>query len=360
MPKKKIAVAKLIPSSYDLGVDGSGTPDWNISNATNLYSDIDGTRSATLAKHVNDRDNKRTFVLKGFTVKEGYELPEDADVSSVHVKIKLDCDFVDDGSTTSLTADGIALVPGSTMELESGRAYYDDPIVLDYNFGLTGKELFNLYKANPNSFGIAISPVKNTAPDQYSTYANIAIYGAEIDVEYLYEEDDTVKIDVSDTGTSVFVDIDTGSGFTINDGKLNGSFTGTIEKQYTGRTDKVSVNLMDVPIVEEKEARDLKLVEFDRKNGQLVCTKTSEELNSMFVVYGSTDICMIKYRDVYDYDKYMIARVANYPGTNVYFYCFEHQVEQSGSTNNLKINAITIEVTSSGVTETTNQFTISG
>lgn len=156
-----MATIRLIPSAYSL----SNTSYLSISNASNMYTNIDSTTYATV-NHTRSRTTSYYIYVKGFNFDD---IPADAIINSAVVKVK--------AKVTSAGSYAPALYNNTTSldQNLSGNIGTTDTIS---TVDITSN--WETYKGYGNNFGIRLRLNRSS---RY-TASSMNIYGAEILVDY--------------------------------------------------------------------------------------------------------------------------------------------------------------------------------
>lgn len=156
-----MATIRLIPSTYSL----SSTSYLNISNASNMYTDIDSTTYATV-NHTRTSTTSYYIYVKGFNFDD---IPADAIINSATVKVK--------AKVTSASSYAPALYNNTTSLGQN----------LSGNIGTTATTStvditsnWETYKGYGSNFGIRLRLNRSSS----GTASSMNIYGAEILVDY--------------------------------------------------------------------------------------------------------------------------------------------------------------------------------
>ena len=173
-----MATIRLIPSTYSL----SNTSYLSISNASNMYTNIDSTTYATV-NHTRSRTTSYYVYVRGFNFDD---IPADAIINSAIVKVKAKVTGASSyapklyNNTTSL---------GQSLSGNIGTTATTSTIDITSNW--------ETYKEYGNNFGIRLQLNRSSR----NTASSMNIYGAEILVDYTVPVYHTVSITQSTGGT---------------------------------------------------------------------------------------------------------------------------------------------------------------
>ena len=173
-----MATIRLIPSAYSL----SNTSYLNISNASNLYTNIDSTTYATV-NHTRRSTTSYYIYVKGFNFND---IPADAIINSATVKVKAKVTSAGSyapalyNNTTSL---------GQNLSGNIGTATTTSTVDITSNW--------ETYKGYGSNFGIRLRLNRSS---RY-TASSMNIYGAEILVDYTIPTYHNVSVTQSTGGT---------------------------------------------------------------------------------------------------------------------------------------------------------------
>ena len=173
-----MATIRLIPSTYSL----SSTSYLSISNASNMYTNIDSTTYA-IVNHTRSRTTSYYIYVRGFNFND---IPADAIINSAIVKVK--------AKVTSAGSYAPRLYNNTTSLKQS----------LSGNIGTTATTStiditsnWETYKGYGNNFGIRLQLNRSSS----NTASSMNIYGAEILVDYTIPTYHNVSVTQSTGGT---------------------------------------------------------------------------------------------------------------------------------------------------------------
>lgn len=173
-----MATIRLIPSAYSL----SNTDYLSVSNASNMYTNIDSTTYATV-NHTRSRTTSYYIYVRGFNFDD---IPADAIINSATVKVK--------AKVTSAGSYAPALYNNTTSLSQS----------LSGNIGTTATTStiditsnWETYKGYGSNFGIRLRLSRSSR----NTASSMNIYGAEILVDYTIPIYHNVSVTQSTGGT---------------------------------------------------------------------------------------------------------------------------------------------------------------
>lgn len=174
-----MATIRLIPSAYSL----SNTSYLSISNASNMYTNIDSTTYATVNHTRNYSTTSYYIYVKGFNFDD---IPADAIINSAIVKVK--------AKVTSASSYAPTLCNNTTSLNQN----------LSGNIGTTATmstiditSNWETYKGYGSNFGIRLQLNRSS----FWTASSMNIYGAEILVDYTVPTYHTVSVTQSTGGT---------------------------------------------------------------------------------------------------------------------------------------------------------------
>ena len=156
-----MATIRLIPSTYSL----SNTDYLSVSNASNMYTNIDSTTYATV-NHTRNRTTSYYIYVKGFNFDD---IPADAIINSATIKVKAKVTNADSyapalyNNTTSLN---------QNLSGNIGTTTTTSTIDITSNW--------ETYKGYGSNFGIGLQLNRSS----FWTASSMNIYGAEILVDY--------------------------------------------------------------------------------------------------------------------------------------------------------------------------------
>ena len=156
-----MATIRLIPSTYSL----SNTDYLSISNASNMYTNIDSTTYATV-NHTRSRTTSYYIYVKGFNFDD---IPADAIINSATVKVK--------AKVTSASSYAPALY-NNTTSLNQNLSGNIGTTATTSTIDITSN--WETYKGYGNNFGIRLRLNRSSR----NTASSMNIYGAEILVDY--------------------------------------------------------------------------------------------------------------------------------------------------------------------------------
>lgn len=169
-----MATIRLVPSAYSL----SNTSYLNISNASNLYTNIDSTTYATV-NHTRTSTTSYYIYVKGFNFND---IPTDAIINSATVKVKAKVTSAGSyapalyNNTTSL---------GQNLSGNIGTTTTTSTIDITSNW--------ETYKGYGSNFGIRLRLSRSSR----NTASSMNIYGAEILVDYTIPTYHTVSTSIT-------------------------------------------------------------------------------------------------------------------------------------------------------------------
>ena len=173
-----MATIRLIPSTYSL----SNTSYLRISNASNMYTNIDSTTYATV-NHTRSRTTSYYVYVRGFNFDD---IPADAIINSAIVKVK--------AKVTSADSYAPALY-NNTTSLEQNLNGNIGTTTTTSTIDITSN--WETYKGYGNNFGIRLRLNRSSR----NTASSMNIYGAEILVDYTIPTYHTVSVTQSTGGT---------------------------------------------------------------------------------------------------------------------------------------------------------------
>lgn len=173
-----MATIRLIPSTYSL----SNTNYLSISNASNMYTNIDSTTYATV-NHTRTSTTSYYIYVKGFNFGD---IPADAIINSATVKVK--------AKVTRAGSYAPALY-NNTTSLEQNLSGNIGTTTTTSTIDITSN--WETYKGYGNNFGIRLRLNRSS---RY-TASSMNIYGAEILVDYIVPTYHNVSITQSTGGT---------------------------------------------------------------------------------------------------------------------------------------------------------------
>ena len=173
-----MATIRLIPSTYSL----SNTSYLRISNASNMYTNIDSTTYATV-NHTRSRTTSYYIYVRGFNFDD---IPANAIINSAIVKVK--------AKVTSADSYAPALY-NNTTSLEQNLSGNIGTTTTTSTIDITSN--WETYKGYGNNFGIRLRLNRSSR----NTASSMNIYGAEILVDYTIPTYHTVSVTQSTGGT---------------------------------------------------------------------------------------------------------------------------------------------------------------
>lgn len=156
-----MATIRLIPSTYSL----SNTDYLSISNASNMYTNIDSTTYATV-NHTRSRTTSYYIYVRGFNFDD---IPADAIINSAIVKVK--------AKVTSASSYAPTLY-NNTTSLNQNLSENIGTTTTTSTVDITSN--WETYKEHGNNFGIRLRLNRSSR----NTASSMNIYGAEILVDY--------------------------------------------------------------------------------------------------------------------------------------------------------------------------------
>lgn len=181
---------RLIPSTYAL----SSTSYLSISNAANMYNNIDNTTYATVT---NSRSSTTSYYIyvRGFNFSD---VPDDAIINSFTIKLKAR----ESGVSTSTSYGPVC--SGSASSATSTYSSLTASGVIDTTSGgkiitFSGTTSFDTIKSAGSNFGIRI----NCRRASSGTTGYMYIYGAEIEVDYTLPVYHSVTVTNNVTGVEI-------------------------------------------------------------------------------------------------------------------------------------------------------------
>lgn len=220
-----MATIRLVPSTYAV----SSTSYLSVSNATNMYTNVDSTTYATIT-NTNASTSSRYLYLRGFNFSD---IPSGAEVSSFTVKIKgYESGLSTNTSYAPRLANGTSALSNTTASSNFGTSAKTITIPTG---ALTWKQIVN-YGSNFTIMVYVRRSNRNTTGYFYC-------YGAEIDVEYALPDPRTITTTLSGNGT-----ISPSGSTTLYDGD---DFELTITP--TNKSDTVTVTNNNVDVTSELE-----------------------------------------------------------------------------------------------------------
>ena len=173
-----MATIRLIPSTYSL----SSTSYLSISNASNMYTNIDSTTYATV-NHTRSRTTSYYIYIRGFNFDD---IPADAIINSATVKVK--------AKVTSAGSYAPALY-NNTTSLNQNLSENIGTTTTTSTIDITSN--WETYKGYGNNFGIRLRLNRSSR----NTASSMNIYGAEILVDYTIPTYHNVSVTQSTGGT---------------------------------------------------------------------------------------------------------------------------------------------------------------
>ena len=173
-----MATIRLIPSTYSL----SNTDYLSVSNASNMYTNIDSTTYATV-NHTRNRTTSYYIYVKGFNFDD---IPADAIINSAMVKVK--------AKVTSAGSYAPALY-NNTTSLNQNLSGNIGTTTTTSTVDITSN--WETYKGYGNNFGIRLRLNRSSR----NTASSMNIYGAEILVDYTIPTYHNVSVTQSTGGT---------------------------------------------------------------------------------------------------------------------------------------------------------------
>ena len=175
-----MATIRLIPSTYSLS--STNTNYISISNASNMYTNIDSTTYATV-NHKRTRTTSYYIYVKGFNFDD---IPANAIINSAIVKVK--AKITNAGSyAPSLYNNTTSL--GQSLSGNIGTTATTSTVDITSNW--------ETYKGYGNNFGIRLRLNRSSS----NTASSMNIYGAEILVDYTVPTYHNVSVTQSTGGT---------------------------------------------------------------------------------------------------------------------------------------------------------------
>ena len=156
-----MATIRLIPSTYSL----SNTDYLSISNASNMYTNIDSTTYATV-NHTRSRTTSYYIYIKGFNFDD---IPADAIINSAIVKVKAKVTSADSYAPT---------LYNDTTSLNQNLSGNIGTTATTSTIDITSS--WETYKGYGSNFGIGLQLNRSS----FWTASSMNIYGAEILVDY--------------------------------------------------------------------------------------------------------------------------------------------------------------------------------
>lgn len=169
-----MATIRLIPSTYSL----SNTDYLSISNASNMYTNIDSTTYATI-NHTRSRTTSYYIYVKGFNFDD---IPADAIINSATVKVK--------AKVTSASSYAPALY-NNTTSLNQNLSGNIGTTATTSTIDITSN--WETYKGYGSNFGIRLRLNRSSR----NTASSMNIYGAEILVDYTVPVYHTVSTSIT-------------------------------------------------------------------------------------------------------------------------------------------------------------------
>ena len=173
-----MATIRLIPSTYSL----SNTSYLSISNASNMYTNIDSTTYATV-NHTRSRTTSYYTYVRGFNFND---IPANAIINSATVKVK--------AKVTSAGSYAPALY-NNTTSLNQNLSGNIETTTTTSTVDITSN--WETYKGYGNNFGIRLRLNRSSR----NTASSMNIYGAEILVDYTIPTYHNVSVTQSTGGT---------------------------------------------------------------------------------------------------------------------------------------------------------------
>ena len=173
-----MATIRLIPSTYSL----SSTSYLSISNASNMYTNIDSTTYATV-NHTRSRTTSYYTYVRGFNFND---IPANAIINSATVKVK--------AKVTSAGSYAPALY-NNTTSLNQNLSGNIETTTTTSTVDITSN--WETYKGYGNNFGIRLRLNRSSR----NTASSMNIYGAEILVDYTIPTYHNVSVTQSTGGT---------------------------------------------------------------------------------------------------------------------------------------------------------------
>ena len=179
-----MATIRLVPSTYAV----SSTSYLSVSNASNMYTNVDSTTHATIT-NTYASTSSRYLYLRGFNFDD---IPDGAEVTSFTVKIK----GYESGLATSTSyaprlANGTSAISNTTASSNFSTSTKTIEIPTG---ALTWSQIVNTYGSN---FTIMVYVRRNSR----NTTGYFYCYGAEIDVTYTMPDPRTITSTLSGNGT---------------------------------------------------------------------------------------------------------------------------------------------------------------
>lgn len=174
-----MATIRLIPSTYSL----SNTSYLSISNASNMYTNIDSTTYATVNHTRNYSTTSYYIYIKGFNFND---IPTDAIINSATVKVK--------AKVTSAGSYAPTLY-NDTTSLNQNLSGNIGTTVTTSTIDITSN--WETYKGYGSNFGIGLKLNRSS----FWTASSMNIYGAEILVDYTVPTYHTVSVTQPTGGT---------------------------------------------------------------------------------------------------------------------------------------------------------------
>ena len=169
-----MATIRLIPSTYSL----SSTSYLRISNASNMYTNIDSTTYATV-NHTRSRTTSYYIYVRGFNFND---IPTDAIINSAIVKVK--------AKVTSAGSYAPRLY-NNTTSLNQNLSGNIGTTATTSTIDITSN--WETYKGYDNNFGIRLQLNRSNS----GTASSMNIYGAEILVDYTVPVYHTVSTSIT-------------------------------------------------------------------------------------------------------------------------------------------------------------------
>ena len=174
-----MATIRLIPSAYSL----SNTSYLSISNASNMYTNIDSTTYATI-NHTRSRTTSYYIYVRGFNFDD---IPADAIINSATVKVK--------AKVTRAGSYAPALYNNTTSLEQNLSGNIGTTTTTTSTIDITSN--WETYKGYGNNFGIRLRLDRSSR----NTASSMNIYGAEILVDYTIPTYHNVSVTQSTGGT---------------------------------------------------------------------------------------------------------------------------------------------------------------
>lgn len=163
-----MATMRLIPSTYY----ASNASYAKVTNADNMYTNIDSTTYASLQNTRNSTSNTYYIYIRGFNFSS---VPSDAVVSSFTIKIKANESYMSTSSSYRMSLyNGTSSISSTTVTSSLSTT------VSTYSFPIPSSLTWDTIIGYGANFGIRV-PMRRSSTS-YSSY--IYVYGAEIEVTY--------------------------------------------------------------------------------------------------------------------------------------------------------------------------------